>query len=461
MIVPESERGDRSAWKFQSALQGAVWPAIPAGDGAATLGIVFQLESTQWLSPKRLLERQMNQLEPLLRHAFASVPHYRQTWSAVYNPDAPLTLERFSRLPLLTRSELQTGFDSLKSGNAPASHGAVSEVRSSGSTGAAVRVLNTRLSQLLWNALTLRDHLWHRRDLGGKLAAIRLGRTPGAFGNWGHATLGLLETGPSVVLSAREDVDSQLRWLESEQPDYLMTYPSIARDLAHRSIELRVRLPRLREVRTFGEMLAPETRDLSEQAWSVPVTDVYSAEEVGYLALQCPENPHYHVQSEAVLVELLDEQGKACGPGEIGRVVVTLLHGFAMPLIRYDIGDYAEVGEACPCGRGLPVLRRILGRVRNMLTTSSGLRYWPALSDRKFSEIAPVLQRQVVQKDFDTLEVRMVVGRPLTKDEESRLRDLILSGLPAGMRLDFAYCSSILRGAGGKFEDFISEVSPR
>jgi phenylacetate-CoA ligase len=454
-----SESGNLTAWKYASGLADVVWPAIPAGDGTVSLGFLFQLESTQWLSPQRLFDRQLGQLDLLLRHAFATVPHYRQAWSGLYDPDAALTAERLLQLPRLSRAELQAGFESLKSASPPPAHGSISEVRSSGSTGTAVRVLTTRLSQLIWNALTLRDHLWHRRDLSGKLAAIRLGRTPGTSGNWGLATLGLLETGPSTVLSAREDVDSQLRWLEGEQPDYLMTYPSLARELARRSTDLRVHLPKLREVRTFGEMLVPETRDLCQEAWKVPVTDVYSAEEVGYIALQCPGYPHYHIQSESALVEIIDDRGRPCRPGQVGRVAVTPLHGFAMPLIRYELGDYAEVGDPCPCGRGLPVLRRIMGRVRNMLTTASGSRYWPALSDRKFAEIAPVLQRQVVQKDFDALEVRLVVGAPLTRDQEGRLRDLILSGLPADMRLDFVYCSGISRSAGGKFEDFISEVS--
>ena len=128
-----------------------------------------------------------------------------------------------------------------------------------------------------------------------------------------------------------------------------------------------MRLPGLREVRTLGEASTPDLRALCREAWGVPLVDVYSAEEVGYIALQCPEHEHYHVQAESVLVEILDERGAPAPPGETGRVVVTDLHNFAMPLVRYEIGDYAEVGEPCACGRGLPVLRRIVGRVRNML----------------------------------------------------------------------------------------------
>jgi phenylacetate-CoA ligase len=104
------------------------------------------------------------------------------------------------------------------------------------------------------------------------------------------------------------------------------------------------------------------------------MVDMYTCQEAGYLALQCPDHPHYHVQSENVLLEVVDDQGLPCAPGEVGRVLVTSLNNFATPLIRYEIGDYAEVGAACSCGRGLPVLKRIMGRYRNLLTLPDGTR---------------------------------------------------------------------------------------
>jgi phenylacetate-CoA ligase len=438
-----------------------VWPAVPSGDGAAVLGLLLQMERSQWLPAGQLLEHQLRQLQVLLTHAHATVPWYRDRWAGAFDPARPLTPERFSSLPPLTRRELQENFEALKSGNVPAAHGAVGETRSSGSTGVPVRVLKTQLAALLWNAFTLRDHRWHRRDFRGKLAAIRHGIKEGEFDNWGPATSGLVATGPSVVMGIRGGIDAQLRWLEQQQPEYLMTYPSILRELARASAGGAVRLAKLREVRTFGELLAPDIRELCRAAWNVPVTDVYSADEVGYIALQCPAHEHYHVQSEGVLVEVLDESGKPCGPGEIGRVVVTSLHNFALPLIRYELGDYAEAGTPCSCGRGLPVLRRIMGRVRNMLVTATGERYWPPLGSRRFFEIAPIVQHQLVQKEPGLIEARLVTAGTLSSDQEERLRKLILSGLPAGIRLIFAYCETIPRSSGGKFEDFISEVGVR
>jgi phenylacetate-CoA ligase len=448
-------------WQILSVVPGVSWPALPSPGGAAVLALLFQFERSQWLPLDQLRQCQLQQLEVLVRHALATVPYYRERWGADYEPALPLTLERFATLPLLTRRELQEQFENLKSGNVPPGHGGMKEAQSSGSTGTPVRILKTQLLGLFWNAFTLRDHAWHCRDLRGKLATIRHGIPAGEFDHWGQATNGLVADGRSVVLGVSGSAQAQLRWLEQQQPEYLMTYPSIAAELAKLVVAGEHRLPRLREVRTLGELLTPEVRDLCRQAWAVPVTDVYSAEEVGYIALQCPQHEHYHTLEEDVLVEILDEQDQPCAPGQLGRVVVTSLHNFAMPLIRYELGDYAEPGEPCACGRGLPVLRRIAGRVRNMLVTAAGERYWPAFGTRSFARIAPILQCQLAQIEFDLIEARLVTATVLSAEQEDGLRALILSRLPPGFRVKFAYREQIARSAGGKYEDFVCEIPAR
>jgi len=438
-----------------------LWPAIPAAGGAETLALLQQLEQSQWLSPHRILDLQMHQLEQLARHAHSSVAFYAERWRDRYDPALPLTAERFAALPLLTRRDLQSRYDSLRTSALPVAHAPTAETRTSGSTGAPVRVLKTRVTELFWNAFTLRDHLWHRRNLLGKLAAIRHGVTPGESDNWGAATRGLVQTGPVAVLHIRTDVDTQLRWLEEQQPMYLLAYPSIVASLARACLERGIELTGLREVRTIGESLGPELRGLCKEAWNATLVDVYSADEVGYIALQCPAGEHYHAQSEGVLVEVLNDAGAPCAAGEVGRVVVTALHNFATPLVRYDIGDFAEAGAPCSCGRGLAVLRRIAGRVRNLLVTSSGRRYWPTFGMRKLTAIPKILQYRFVQKRIDLLEAHIVASAPLAKAEEQALTRHVLSCVPPGFRLKIEYRDAIARGEGGKYEEFVCEVPAR
>jgi len=444
-------------WQFESSLAGSVWPPVGGHPAGAVLALLFQLEETQWLAAQSLETEQDRQLEVMVRHAWNTVAYYRQLWKGSHDPDAPWSRERFQRLPLLTRRDLQQGYEQLQSFSVLDSHGGSYEARSSGSTGTPVRVLKSGVGSLFWTALALRDHLWHERDLSGKLAVISHGAS-GESAAWSPATAGLVKTGPSVSLGVGADAGAQLDWLVRQKADDLLTYPSNAAQLARLSLERGVNL-RLREVRTRGEALDADLRALCREAWGAKLVDVYSAEEVGYVALQCPRHEHYHVQSENVLVEVLDGAGRACAPGEAGRVVVTDLHNFAMPLVRYEIGDYAELGDACDCGRGLPVLRRILGRVRNTLITSSGKRYWPTFGGRGFLDIAPVRQHQFVQKTFDLVEARLVTDARLDTSQEDSLRQRVMSRLPAGIEVRIVYCTEIPRSASGKFEDFVSEVA--
>ncbi|MGH8619798.1 MAG: phenylacetate--CoA ligase family protein [Burkholderiales bacterium] len=446
-------------WHYRSTVSGADWPAVPDPHGANLLALLFQFERTQWLPPAELRALQDRQLTELLRHAWETVPYYRECWRTVFDPARPPTTAGLARLPLLTRAQLRDRYADLQSTRPPPAHGRHGHLRTSGSTGVPLRTVNTEVNELLWSAITLREHAWQGRDLGGKLAAIRQGVQAGETPGWGPSTDAVVVTGPCVLLPVNTPVNVQLEWLQREQPDTLLSHPSNIAELARQSLARGLRLPRLREVRTSGEMLPEGLRELCREAWDVPVTDMYSANEVGYLALQCPNHVRYHVQAESVLVEVIDAAGHPCAPGDIGRVVVTTLQNFAMPLVRYEIGDYAEVGMPCPCGRGLPVLERIVGRVRNMLVLPSGERAWPAFALRALMDEIPLLQHQFVQKSLDLIEARLVTAAPLSAAQENRLREHLLAKLPPGFRMNFVYCESIPRSAGGKFEDLVSEVS--
>jgi phenylacetate-CoA ligase len=318
--------------------------------------------------------------------------------------------------------------------------------------------LGTAWTQLLWHSLLLRDHVWHGRDLRGKLAAIRSKTDDGEAVDWGVATSPFI-TGPSAVRSLTVDIDEQLDWLVGEDPDYLLTLATNLRELAQRSLELGLRLPRLKQARSFGEMLQPDARNVVRRAWGVVIADSYSSEELGYIALQCPRHEqHYHLQSESLIVEVLDAGGRPCRPGEVGQVTVSTLHNFAMPLLRYASGDYAEVGEPCSCGRGLPVLTRIAGRQRNMLRRPDGVRHWPSFPISAWADAAPVRQIQLVQDAIDHVEARVVMPRDFAGDERALLEQALIRTLGYPFRMTVTRVDSIPRGAGQKYEDFVSLV---
>lgn len=448
---------------IRSAIPGIVWPAPPNPFDAMVLALQYQFEESETWTPQRLLDYQFRQLRGLITHAHGTVPFYRQRLAAVVKRHAHgLDMDAWRSIPLLSRRDIQKAGERLISRSIPKDHGRPHAIRTSGSTGQPIQVMGTGITTTIFKAMNLRNYLWHRVDFSAKVAAIRrvkpgFAAPPDGVREYGWAAA--YETGPAVILNVTASLDQQLDWLQRESPPYLLSYPSNLAALAHRAEEQGLTMPWLQAVHTIAEVLDPAVREECQRVWGTPVIDMYSANEIGVIALQCPQHAHYHVVAEGVLVEVLDESGRPCPPGKVGRVVLTPLHNVATPLIRYDIGDYAEPGPPCPCGRGLPVLKRILGRARNMILLPSGERRFPALRSGDFSRVAPVRQFQLVQRRPDRMEIKLVVARPLSQEEEDRLRRIIHEDLRHPFELHFRYVDEIPRAASGKFEDCLSELT--
>ena len=435
---------------------------------AGDLDFVKRLQASQWWKPEELLEHQLRLLQCLVLHCHATIPFYRHRMEdAGLDVRARLTIDDWRRVPPLTRRDVQQWRDQLASSAVPVRHGSLVNVYTSGSTSTPVAMSTTQVDAWVGGLATLRHFLWHPYDFSARMVNIRrykkgeaeppAGETADRWGNEGFFPF---RTGPSARLNVSTSIDRQLDWLLKQDPDYLCTYPSNAVQLALASMRRDITLPHLEHVLTVGEVVTAEVRQLCAKAWDTPVIDTYSAHEVGILANQCPEHEHYHVQAETVLLEVVDARGEPCGPGEVGEVLVTSLTNYAMPLLRYRLGDFAERGDSCTCGRGLPVLQRILGRERNsVLITPSGERFWPVFGTYGFARIAPVIQHQFVQKTLSGVEARLVTERPLTGAEEDALRAHINAQLPWRFDIDFVYVPEIARSASGKFEPFISEVA--
>jgi len=445
-----------------AVLAGIVWPAVTGrSHREQLLSLLRQFEQTERLAPEQLLRQQLLQLSAVIDHARSTVPFYRDRFSGL--PPGPMALQA---LPLLKRRDIQDAGHSLRSTAIPPQFGATHENRTSGATGEPVTVLRTMLDTLLWQANTLRDHAWHRRDSALKLAAIRAvapGTADPPHGievpNWGHASAVLGGTGPAALLTLDADVAVQAAWIRRQAPGYLLTYPNNLAALLVHFGQRGERLPSLRAVLTVGETVSSALRAACSDVLGVKIQDVYSSQELGYIALQCPASGLYHVMAESVLVEVLDAAGQPCAPGETGRLVVSSLHNFATPLIRYELRDHATVGGPCACGRTLPTLVRIAGRERNMVRLPDGRTHWPLVGFHRFRDIAPVRQYQLIQRSRDEIEVRLVCDRGLEPDEETQLAAVIRDALGHPFALRFMFFDGELpRSANGKFEEFVCAI---
>lgn len=449
---------------IKTAVPGVAWPAIPSQSAHSLLMLQFQFQQTEWMPRRHILDMQLAQLGLVLQHCWKTVPFYRSRLEqAGYSPGRPASWDLLRRLPPLTREQIQDAGVDLHSKAVPSSHGRLTSSSTSGSTGEPVVTRGTELNKLFWRAITLRDHVWRGRDLMKKLCVIRglprgQAEYPGKlYKSWGGVEAVVSKTGPAALLNQMTPADQQLDWLVQHNPHYLLTMPPIVFELAKTCLERNIMLNSLLEVQTLGGLVTQEMRDTVRAAWGVPVVDMYSAQEVGYIALQSPDHQHYLVQAENLIVEVVDDNGEWVGPGQWGKVLVSPLHNFAMPLLRYDLGDYAEVGDPCPEGRGLPVLNRVLGRARNMMTLPDGRRIFPAFSTGWFSGF-PVRRFQIVQKSLDRIEAVVVLHHPIDSETQEKMRTALAAKLCAPYHISFRFVHEIEKSPSGKFEDFRSEL---
>ncbi|NNE84658.1 MAG: phenylacetate--CoA ligase family protein [Alphaproteobacteria bacterium] len=432
-------------------------PPIKGGRGLARFDLAEHLAQTERWGYESLVALQLRQAAELVRYAQKFSPLYKERLAGVaVAPGSGLTPEEYAAIAVLTREEVQNAKSLLFATQLPRGHGPAFEVYTSGSSGQPVRVKSTKYSSFFNAAVTSRGHRWFARDPAGANVTIRVlsGDTP-RVKNKGWAAD---SSGPSHVYSNRIPVNQLFDWLLHDDPHYLQCHPSILQELIHRSLHVGVKPARLRDVRTMGEILEPGLRALCQREWAVPVRDNYSCEEVGTLALTCPEQDHLHIQSERVLVEILDDENRVCAPGEIGRVVVTGLVNYATPLIRYEMGDRAIAGAPCPCGRGLGVIERIIGRERLPVILPSGARLFPVLDAEPLLLKSGVRQYQLMQTSVEEIELKLVADQPLSKPEEASVSVHLQRNFGHPFRFKFFYVDEIPREPGGKFQIFKSEL---
>lgn len=443
----------------RSDVDGIVWPPISGGLAASLVAALRQLDTTQWLPPNVIAAHQFQQLGRLAEHCECHSPFFRERLKkAGLKPADIASPEGLRRLPVMRRREFQSRKD-LYCDKVPRGHDPVTEAHTSGSTGQPVCVHRTQIGGFDWFAYTLRSHFWHGRDFRERFCSIRANLTTvGEAPDWGKPVNILFDSGPGLAIPISTAIEEQVRLIRDFAPDGLLVYPSnLAALLRH--WEENSRPPRLTNIRTIAETLSPALREDARRVLGVEIEDCYSSQEGGTIALQCPDAPCYHVM-ETIIVEILDDDGLPCLPGKMGRVTLTDLHNFATPIIRYELGDYAEAGSRCSCGRGLPVLRRILGRERNLVLLPDGSRHWPIVGIHHFEEVAPVTQFQFRQTGRETIEGSLAVRRPLTAGEEEAFKALVRESLGYPFDLKFTYFEGELpRGPNGKFEEFVCLVS--
>jgi phenylacetate-CoA ligase len=390
-------------------------------------------------TPDQYSSRVSRTLGAMLRFAFQQVPYYRRAFrradiGAIHGDPARV----LASLPVLTKLDVHDAGSALKAERLPPGELLEKWWRSSGTTGRPLRVLHSARSARMFNLLAQRGCRWHRLHPAGTFAEMRLPsllprRADGAELRSGETarlkgwrSVEDFATGPWIGLSVITPVEEAVDWLRREKPDYLMTYPETLEFLAMAAGDEAPAVS-LKAVVAISEQLTPSMRTYIERRFGTPVHQVYGLSEIGLAAGRC-DGGRYHVHREHCLVEIVDDEGRACPPGDTGRVLITSLTNYAMPLIRYDTGDLAQATAGkCPCNRTLPSFGEIVGRYSRIAFLPQGTLSWVAALRGAIEGMPTELARdlrqyQIHQFKENCMEVRVLARAALPDAVFARLR---------------------------------------
>jgi phenylacetate-CoA ligase len=431
-----------------------IYPALQWKNGGRVRQILADLERTERDDPQSLRDLQWVKLTALLEHACASVPYYRLLFASVgLRPRDITSLDDLRRLPVLTKETLRDRPQDLK---ATGVRGPLVERRTSGSTGIPLVVYVHPYTRDAWAAAALRAQRWWGLNVGRReVKLINPRGKPGAtllkqYWLMNHSEFSVFELDIDTLDRLRHHVRRACC-------EVLAGYPSALSYFAqHVAARGGGRDLRLRAIFTTGEMLYPDQRNLLQETFGCPVVNEYGSSECGFMAGECPSGG-LHIAAENILLEFVPV---SAGSGsEHTEIVVTDLNNYAMPLIRYRIGDLGSPGGPCACGRALPTLALRVGRSEDLVTLPDGRKidgavFGAAVEDLVRRGVA-VRQFRAIQHAPDRVEVLIVTANPRHPALE-RLRDDLETMLGGALTVVVTPVEHVPVEASGKLRRFVS-----
>lgn len=417
-----------------------------------------ELEGTQWLPRSELESMQLKKLQRLVSYAYAHVPFYRKLYqSENIHPQDIKSFKDFQALPFLTRDDVNNHLQDLVSTDY---RGHFIEMATSGSTGHPMQFFLDRSDCWWTSAFSARCRGWYGVNLGDKRAFVYSYLLDFSDWRWKDRLVGNIKH--ARYLNARTMTKTKMQafaeMLVKWQPTMFRAYPSALSIFAHYIKEQGITNISPKLIESTAEKVTPSQRQLFEEVFQAPIADNYSSLEIDNMAYQCPEGG-LHVSEERYL-ELV-ANGRVVNPGQMGEVVLTSLIQYAMPFIRYknsDVGIYES--EDCSCGRGMPVLREIVGRNCDLLTRPDGqIVHWTSIyTIMKYKP--EVYQWQLYQSDQEHLEVRLVCKQKSVSTLLEDIRTELQPCFGESMHISVKLVDRIELTSSGKYRYVISEVKP-
>lgn len=428
---------------------------------------------------KKLLETQSNSLEEktkeqemklveILLHAYEYVPYYKKILiERGVIKDGEVILDNFVNVPILTKELIRENFDDLISTDANYSFRGPYLNTSGGSTGEPVKFYQ---DNEVWKNNMAVKWLYYSFVSKYPCKLVKLWGSERDILEGGIGFQAYLQNLASnrVVLNAfrmtKSTMYDYVNKINRIRPEIIEGYVQSIYELALFVSEKKLYIHKPKGIITSAGTLYPEMREKLESVFGCVVYNRYGSREVGDIACSCSEGNELHINNHNLYVEILGDDYLPSKPGELGKVYVTTLDNFSMPLIKYDVGDIAVLSNKkdCGCGRSTELLEKVEGREMSIFKTKGGNlipgEFFIHFVGVVFNE-GLISKFQVIQEDYDSILIKVV---PLNKIKLEKRKEVIESSIKKVMGSDclikWEYVENIECLNSGKYLYTVSKV---
>lgn len=430
---------------------------FPIGDkllGTRIIPILKEEMEKQWWPPKKIQEEQNMRLQKLINHSYKNVPYWRSLFDSLrLKPDHIQTKDDLQKLPILTKKTIREDIDSMLAQNFPKKR--FIEQHSSGSTGEPLKYYLDKECISWWVASMMRFWRWAGYDFGKKWIRIQ---------TWPRNKLWqrLFDKLTKCVYIPTYKLDDKgiaraISLIKKAKPEIVRGYTGAMYLIAKHLKENAMSRFKVKAVITTGETLFPHYRKIIEEQFCCKVYDTYGGEGIP-IAGQC-EKGNYHIDDHNVIVEFVKDNGTLAKSGELANIVVTGLHNYSMPFIRYQIQDVGIPSDRiCTCGRGLSTIESVTGRDSDIIKTSNGKYILVHFFTLLFEYMESVKQFQVIQELLNEITINIVRNDTFSSKDANHIINTIKQSGGQTLKVNLEFVDEIPLAQSGKRRFVISTV---
>lgn len=419
------------------------------------------LEKSQWYSREKINSIQWGEIKRVIEHAYINTDFYRKKFDSVgMKPSDVKSPEDLLRIPILTRKELNENRGRMISKTYEKSK--IYKNYTGGSTGIPVIFYMTKEKKEWSHAIKLRYTKWYGSDIGEPTVRLwgaerDVGKDISIFKKiFNRYFLNVLTLNTFDLTEKKIMIFNQK--IKKFKPNVIAAYVSSAYLFSKKIKEKNIKPPNVKSVFVTAEKLHDFQRDMIEKAILCDVYNNYGSREFGDIASECPEGRNLHINAEHVFVEIV-KNGKHCKSGEFGEILVTDLVNYGMPIIRYRIGDIGQAYfKKCICGRGLPLIKNISGRITDNFVKPDGGFVHGEFFTHLFYNKNGIDQFQVIQEKKDLIIIRI---KKSDKIDDKILKEMEKNIIKAmgKVKIKFVFVEKMPLTETGKYRFTSSKIS--